>query len=63
APYFVEGIINLRGRVIPVVDLRACFNLETMPHSKETRVLVVEIKQWTVGLIVDRVSEVVVRGR
>ena len=58
APHFVEGIINLRGRVIPVVDLRRCFGLEVVTQGKETRIVVVEIGGQIVGLIVDGVSEV-----
>jgi purine-binding chemotaxis protein CheW len=58
APQFVEGVINLRGRVIPVVDLRKRFSLEAKEHSKATRIVVVKIGQITVGLIVDEVSEV-----
>ncbi len=58
APNFVEGIINLRGRVIPVVDLRRCFGLESAIANKETRIVEVQIQGWTVGLIVDGVSEV-----
>ncbi|MCL5959481.1 MAG: chemotaxis protein CheW [Chloroflexi bacterium] len=58
ASYFVEGIINLRGRVIPVVDLRRCFGLEAVSQSDVMRIVVVEIRGSTVGLIVDGVSEV-----
>jgi purine-binding chemotaxis protein CheW len=58
APDFVEGVINLRGRVIPIVDLRKRFGLEAKEHSKATRIIVVMIDQVTVGLIVDEVSEV-----
>jgi purine-binding chemotaxis protein CheW len=58
APNFVEGVINLRGRVIPIVDLRKRFGLEAKEHSKATRIIVVMIDQVTVGLIVDEVSEV-----
>ncbi|MFP4392204.1 MAG: chemotaxis protein CheW [Desulfohalobiaceae bacterium] len=58
APDFVEGVINLRGRVIPIVDLRKRFGLERQEHGKATRIIVVMIGQVTVGLIVDEVSEV-----
>jgi purine-binding chemotaxis protein CheW len=58
APSFVEGVINLRGRVIPILDLRKRFGLEAKEHSKTTRIIVVMIGQVTVGLIVDEVSEV-----
>lgn len=57
-PAFVKGVINLRGRIIPVVDLRGRFGmLETEP-TKETRIVVAESSDTRVGLIVDSVSEV-----
>ena len=58
APAFVEGVINLRGRVIPIIDLRKRFALESAEHSTSTRIIVVMIDNVTVGLIVDEVSEV-----
>lgn len=58
APEFVEGVINLRGKVIPIVDLRKRFGLCAKPHDKNTRIIVVDIDGRTVGLIVDGVSEV-----
>jgi purine-binding chemotaxis protein CheW len=58
APEFVEGVINLRGRVIPVIDLRTRLNLARKDYGKDTRIIVVEIEQSTVGFIVDAVSEV-----
>ena len=58
APSFVEGVINLRGKVIPVVDLRRRFGLPTAEHTRATRTVVVEIGDQVVGIIVDSVSEV-----
>jgi len=58
APGFVEGVINLRGRVIPIVDLRKRFGMETKEQSNATRIIVVMIGEVQVGLIVDEVSEV-----
>src|SRR5438067_6033582 len=58
APSFVEGVINLRGRVIPVVDMRRRFGLPTAEHTRATRIVVVEIGDQVVGIIVDGVSEV-----
>jgi purine-binding chemotaxis protein CheW len=58
APGFVEGIINLRGNVIPVVDLRRRFGLEGAEPGRQTRIMVVEIGSLVVGLVVDGVSEV-----
>jgi purine-binding chemotaxis protein CheW len=58
APEFVEGVINLRGKVIPIIDLRKRFGLAVKPHDKNTRIIVVDIEGRTVGLVVDGVSEV-----
>ncbi|NPV69495.1 MAG: chemotaxis protein CheW [Firmicutes bacterium] len=57
-PDFVEGIINLRGKVIPVIDLRKRFHLGLSQEDKETRIVVVEIQANTIGMVVDSVSEV-----
>lgn len=57
-PAFVEGIINLRGNVIPVVDLRKRFGLGQTEAGRETRIVVVEIGALVIGLVVDGVSEV-----
>ncbi|MBI5969911.1 MAG: chemotaxis protein CheW [Deltaproteobacteria bacterium] len=57
-PDFVEGVINLRGRVIPVLDLRKRFGLPSEDRTNETRIIVVEVEGKTVGLKVDAVSEV-----
>jgi purine-binding chemotaxis protein CheW len=58
APVFVEGIINLRGKVIPVIDLRVKLNLEKKNQDKDTRIIVLEINSKTIGFIVDEVNEV-----
>jgi len=58
APQFVEGVINLRGNVIPVIDLRKRFGLETREHDSQTRIIVIEINKMIVGFVVDSVSEV-----
>ena len=58
SPDFVEGVINLRGRVIPVIDLRIKFNLRKKEQDKNTRIIVVELEGRTVGFIVDSVNEV-----
>jgi len=55
---FIEGIINLRGRVIPVIDLRKRFNLPEDEFTRSTRIVVIEISGNTLGMIVDGVSEV-----
>ena len=58
SPDFVEGVINLRGRVIPVIDLRTRLHLVRKQYDKDTRIIVVEINKKTIGFIVDAVSEV-----
>ena len=58
APASVEGVINLRGKVTPVMDLRKRLGLEAGQESKDTRIVVVEVGGQDVGLIVDGVSEV-----
>ena len=58
SPDFVEGVINLRGRVIPVLDLRKRFGLPDVEDTSATRIIVVEVEGVTVGLKVDGVSEV-----
>lgn len=58
APAFVEGVINLRGHVIPVVDLRKRFGLEASVDPRRTRIMVVEVAPHTLGLVVDAVTEV-----
>ncbi len=58
APDFVEGVINLRGKVIPVIDLRKRFDFEAGEKTSETRIIVIDVNERTVGLRVDGVSEV-----
>jgi len=58
APHFVEGVINLRGKVIPILDLRVRFGLPSVEPTKDTRIIVVETNHILLGFIVDSVSEV-----
>lgn len=58
APEFVEGVINLRGKVIPIIDLRRRFGLAHKAHDSHTRIIVIEINSMIVGFVVDSVSEV-----
>jgi len=58
APEFVDGVINLRGKVIPIIDLRRRFGMERKEHDKNTRIVVVELNGRVVGFVVDAVSEV-----
>ncbi len=57
-PDFVKGVINLRGQVIPVMDVRMRFKMESREYDDRTCVIVVTIKEVQVGLIVDIVKEV-----
>ena len=58
APNFVEGVTNLRGKVLPVIDLRKRFGLPAQETNKNSRIIVVSVDQIEVGMIVDEVSEV-----
>lgn len=58
APVFIEGVINLRGKVIPVVNMRTRFNKPPVDHDDNTRIVVMELGQKIVGFLVDAVSEV-----
>ncbi len=57
-PGYMEGVINLRGKVIPVVNLRTRFNKPQTGQGKDTRIVVVSLHNITLGLLVDSVSEV-----
>jgi len=59
APTFVKGIINLRGDVIPIIDLRDKFGLERKENTAMTRVIVVEVEGRLMGMVVDSASQVV----
>jgi purine-binding chemotaxis protein CheW len=58
APEYVDGVINLRGKVIPIIDLRRRFEMQRKDHDKNTRIVVVELSGQVVGFVVDAVSEV-----
>jgi purine-binding chemotaxis protein CheW len=55
---FVEGVINLRGKVIPVIDLRKRLSVSVTDYSKDSRIIIIELQTLEVGIIVDAVSEV-----
>ena len=61
-PEFIKGVINLRGKVIPVMDLRLKFSMEPIPYSDRTCIIVVEVDSnestVLIGIVVDSVSEV-----
>ncbi len=58
APEYIDGVINLRGKVIPIIDLRRRFDMARKEHDKHTRIVVVELGGQVVGFVVDAVSEV-----
>jgi len=58
APAFVEGVTNLRGKLLPVIDLRKQFGLPPKDTDNSSRIIVVSVDQTQVGMIVDGVSEV-----
>jgi purine-binding chemotaxis protein CheW len=58
APHHVDGVINLRGKVIPIIDLRCRFGMPRKEHDKHTRIVVVELNGRVIGFVVDAVREV-----
>jgi purine-binding chemotaxis protein CheW len=58
-PAYIKGIINLRGKIIPVMDVRLRFKKEFMEYDERTCIIVVDIEEITIGLIVDKVLEVI----
>jgi len=59
APEFVEGIINIRGKVIPVVDMKKKLHLGSISVDNSTRIIITNIKNRKIGFIVDSVNEVI----
>jgi len=57
-PTFIRGVINLRGKVIPIVDLRSKFDMPPQDQTSETCIIVVNVQRVEIGIVVDRVSEV-----
>jgi len=58
SPYYIEGVINLRGKVIPVLNLRKKFGFQEKPLDNTSRIIIMEVNGITCGMIVDSVSEV-----
>lgn len=58
APHYVDGVVNLRGKVIPIINLRTRFGLSSTEPTKDTRIIVVEVARLILGFIVDSVEEV-----
>jgi len=57
-PQYVEGVINLRGKVIPVINLRGKFGLNDKESDTQSRIMIMDIQGITMGIVVDAVSEV-----
>ena len=59
APTFIKGVINLRGVIVPIIDMRIKFNLEQVNYDNFTVVIVLNIGKQVVGMVVDSVSDVI----
>ncbi|MCX7922397.1 MAG: chemotaxis protein CheW [Clostridia bacterium] len=57
-PSFIKGVINLRGDIIPVMDLRKRFNLSESEETEDTRIIIIKIDEILIGVMVDAVVEV-----
>jgi len=57
-PDYIKGVLNLRGKIVPVMNLRSRFGLPEVEYTEETCIIVVQAKQYLMGVIVDKVSEV-----
>ncbi len=57
-PDYMKGVINLRGKVIPIIDLRSKFSMQEIEHTQETCIIVVEVYKALIGIVVDSVAEV-----
>src|SRR5450631_3585437 len=57
APQFMEGVINLRGQLIPIIDLRTRFGMDRSERTKNTRIVVSDVGAKRLGMVVDSVSE------
>ncbi|WP_428387514.1 chemotaxis protein CheW [Mucisphaera sp.] len=58
SPSYVEGVINLRGKIIPVIDLRKRFGMPVLENTADARIIVVEVSNRVIGFTVDSVNEV-----
>ena len=61
-PEFIKGVINLRGVIVPVIDLRMKFGLESADYNEVTVVVVLNVADRTIGIVVDKVSDVLALG-
>ncbi len=62
APHFIKGVVNLRGVIVPIVDLRLKLNCETAEHTDFTVVIVLNVRGRVIGAVVDSVSDVLALG-
>jgi purine-binding chemotaxis protein CheW len=62
APAFIKGVINLRGNIVPIVDMRIKFNLERVSYDAFTVVIILNVANRVVGMVVDGVSDVLTLG-
>lgn len=62
-PDYITGVINLRGSVLPVIDLKKRLGLQPQPFTDDTRIIIVKVEDLSAGMIVDAVSEVLTIGR
>ena len=58
APEFIEGVVNLRGQIVAIIDLAKRLGIPSSPRGERTRIVIVEIGENTIGMVVDSVSEV-----
>ncbi|MBU1906516.1 MAG: chemotaxis protein CheW, partial [Candidatus Omnitrophica bacterium] len=63
APDFIDGVINLRGHIIAVIDLRKKFNIKASGDNSQRRIIICKIQKFIVGVVVDSVNEVLVLSR
>ncbi len=59
APHFIRGVVNLRGAIVPILDMRRRFNMDELVFTHQTVVIVVNVSDRTIGMVVDGVSDVV----
>ena len=57
-PDFIKGLINLRGKIIPVIDVRVRFDMPPVEYTDRTCIIIINVKSATVGLIVEKIAEV-----
>ena len=58
-PPFIKGVVNLRGKVVPIISLRERFGINEVEHTKDTRIVIVRIDVGLIGFIVDAMAEVI----